>query len=189
MAALRRLEEADLALEQALRTARDQQTRTRRAQEALGQQLLTARSAVAAAEDFIGTRRGAVGSMARTRLAEAQRHLAAAEQQADADPAAALRDAQTADRLAQFALDAAQNDVAQWSQQQGYGGYGGGYGGGFGGRGGISPLGAGLGGLLLGGLIFGDHGGGGDWGAGDFDAGGGDFGGGDFGGDFGGGDF
>jgi len=45
LAALRRLEEADLALEQALRTARDQQTRARRAQEALGQAMLTARSA------------------------------------------------------------------------------------------------------------------------------------------------
>ena len=197
LAALRRLEEADLALEQALRTARDQQTRARRAQEALGQAMLTARSAVATAEDFIGTRRGAVGSTARTRLAEAQRHLAAAEQQADADPTRALREAQEADRLAQFALAAAQDDVAQWSQQTGYGGYGGygsgggygpggGYGGGYGRRG-ISPLGAGLGGLLLGGLIFGDSDGG-DWGAGDFDAGGG-FGGGDFGGDFGGGDF
>jgi uncharacterized membrane protein YgcG len=198
LAALRRLEEADLALEQSLRTARDQQTRARRAQETLGQVMLTARAAVAAAEDFIGTRRGAVGSTARTRLAEAQRHLAAAESDAERDPAAALQQAQAADRLAQFALDAAQADVAQWSQQtgyggyggygRGYGGYGGGYGGGFGGRGGISPLGAGLGGLLLGGLIFGDHGGG-DWNAGDFDAGGGDVGGGDFGGDFGGGDF
>ena len=200
LAALRRLEEADLTLEQALRTARDQQTRERRAAESLGQALLTARSTVAAAEDFIGTRRGAVGSTARTRLAEAQRHLRTAEDQAEGDAGAALREAQAADRLAQFALDAAQNDVAQWSQQQGYGGYGGygrgyggGYGGGFSGRGGgISPLGAGLGGLLLGGLIFGDHdGGGGDWNAGDVGGGdsGGDFGGGDFGGDFGGGDF
>jgi hypothetical protein len=187
LAALRRLEEADLALEQALRTARDQQTRARRAQEALGQAMLTARSAVAAAEDFIGTRRGAVGSTARTRLAEAQRHLATAEQLADDDPTGALREAQSADRLAQFALAAAQGDVTQWSQQQGYGGYGGGYGG-YGRGGGISPLGAGIGGLLLGGLIFGDHGGGGDWNAGG-DGGGGDFGGGDFGGDFGGGDF
>ena len=195
LAALRRLEEADLALEQALRTARDQQTRNRRAREALGQALLTARAGVAAAEDFIGTRRGAVGSTARTRLAEAHRHLAAAESASDGDPAAALREAQAADRLAQFALAAAQEDVAQWSQQQGYGGYGGygqgGYGRGYGGYGrggGFSPLGAGLGGLILGGLIFGgDDGGGGDWSAGDF--GGGGFGGGDFGGDFGGGDF
>ncbi|MBB3083548.1 TPM domain-containing protein [Geodermatophilus sabuli] len=197
LAALRRLEEADAALEQALQTERDEQTRTRRAAEALDQALLTARAAVAAGGDFISTRRGAVGSTARTRLAEAERHLAAAERQGGSDPAAALRAAQTADRLAQQALAEAEADVQRWSQQNGYGGYGGyggGYGGGFGGgygygaprRGGIGPLGAGLGGLLLGGLIFGDHDGGdlggGDWGASDF-------GGGDFGGDFGGGEF
>ncbi|SFK90676.1 TPM domain-containing protein [Geodermatophilus ruber] len=198
LAALRRLEEADLALEQALRNVRDEQTRARRAAEALEQALLTARSAVAAAEDFIGTRRGAVGATARTRLAEAQRHLAAAEAHAERDPAGALREAQTADRLAQQALHVAGSDVERWSQQNSYGGYGG-YGGGWGqggpgyggpgyGRRGISPLGAGLGGLVLGGLLFGGgDDGGGDWSAGDF--GGGDFGGGDFGGDFGGGDF
>jgi hypothetical protein len=117
-----------------------------------------------------------VGSTARTRLAEAERHLAAAERQAGSDPTAALRAAQTADRLAQQALAEAEADVQRWSQQTGYGGYGGygsnwggGYGGGYGAprRGGIGPLGAGLGGLLLGGLIFGDHDGG-DFGGGDF---------------------
>jgi hypothetical protein len=195
LAALRRLEEADAALEQSLQTARDEQTRARRAAEALDQALLTARAAVAAGGDFISTRRGAVGSTARTRLAEAERHLAAAERQAGSDPTAALRAAQTADRLAQQALAEAEADVQRWSQQTGYGGYGGygsnwggGYGGGYGvpRRGGIGPLGAGLGGLLLGGLIFGDHDGG-DFGGGDWGAS--DFGGGDFGGDFGGGDF
>ena len=192
LGALRRLEEADAALEEALRSARDEQTRTRRAQEALGQAMLTARSAVAAAGDFISTRRGAVGSTARTRLAEAERHLDAAESLARRQPAEALAEAQAADRLAQYALQVAEADVQQWSQQNQYGGYGGGgYGGGFGGggygrqRGGIGPVGAGLGGLLLGGLIFGG-GGGGDGGGGDWNAG--DFGGG-FGGDFGGGDF
>ncbi|MGY1644497.1 TPM domain-containing protein [Geodermatophilus sp. SYSU D00703] len=197
LAALRRLEEADIALEQALQTARDEQTRVRRAAEALDQALLTARAAVAAAGDFIGTRRGAVGPTARTRLAEAERYLASAERQGGQDPASALRSAQTADRLAQQALAEAEADVRRWSQQTGYAGYGGygntwgGYGGGWGSggyrrAGGISPLGAGLGGLLLGGLIFGDHDGG-DMGGGDWAAG--DFGGTDFGGDFGGGEF
>jgi len=198
LAALRRLEDADNALEQALVPARDAQTQMRRAREALEQALLTASSSVAAAGDFISTRRGAVGPEARTRLAEAERHLDAAHRQASSDPVSALREAQHADQLAQYALDVAQNDVSQWSQRTGYGwggGYGGGYGGqGYGGgwgggyrRGGGSGLGWGLGGLVLGGLLFGDHdGGGGDWGAG----GGGDWGGGgDFcgGGDFGGG--
>ncbi|MCW2705038.1 MAG: hypothetical protein JWQ37_3033 [Blastococcus sp.] len=184
LGALRRLEEAAVVLRQSLETARDAQTRNRRATEALAQALLTARSSVAAAADFIDTRRGAVGSTARTRLAEAQRHLEAAQARADQDPEAALREAQQADQLAQYALEVAQSDVQQWSQRNGYGG---GYGGGWGGRGGgggISPLGAGLGGLLLGGLIFGDHDGGD---GGGFGGDGGGFGGGDFGGDFGGG--
>jgi len=200
LTALRHLEEGDLALEQALSVARDAQTRARRAAELLDQALLTARSTTAAAADFISTRRGAVGPEARTRLAEAQRHLDAAEGMARQDPAAALAEARDADRLALYALEVAQQDVGQWSQQTGYGGYGGGYGGswgsgwggGYGGgwggrRGGMSPLGAGLGGLVLGGLLFGDHDNG-DWSSGDWGGGGfGDSGGGDFGGDFGGG--
>jgi hypothetical protein len=201
LTALRHLEEGDLALEQALSVARDAQTQARRAAELLDQALLTARSTTAAAADFISTRRGAVGPEARTRLAEAQRHLDAAEGMARSDPGAALAEAREADRLGQYALEVAQQDVGQWSQQTGYGGYGGGYGGtwgsgwggGYGGgwggrRGGVSPLGAGLGGLVLGGLLFGgDHGDHGDWSSGDW--GGGGFGdsGGDFGGDFGGG--
>ena len=201
LSALRRIEEADGELRQGLQAARDAQTQARKAAEALDQALLTARASVAAAGDFISTRRGAVGAEARTRLAEAQRHLDVAQSQAD--PQAGLREAQRADQLAQYALQVAQSDVDQWSQQTGYGyggggyggggygggGYGGGWGGGYGRRGGGSGLGWGLGGLLLGGLLFGDHdndGGGFGGGGGDF---GGDFGGGggDFGGDFGGG--
>ncbi|MCW2617895.1 MAG: putative dehydrogenase, partial [Modestobacter sp.] len=78
LAALRRLEEADAALDQALAGARDAATQARRAAAALDQTVLIARSAIDAAADFIGTRRGAVGAEARTRLAEAQRRLDAA---------------------------------------------------------------------------------------------------------------
>ena len=127
MAALRQLEEADIALEQALSVARDAQTQIRRAAAALDQALLTARSGIAAAGDFISPRRGAVGPEARTRLAEAQRHLDLAVAQGRTDPVGALREAQLADTLAQEALRRAQSDVAGW----GGGGYGpGGFGGG-----------------------------------------------------------
>src|SRR3954452_25307401 len=129
LTALRHLEEGDLALEQALSVARDARTQARRAAELLEQALLTAGATTAAAADFISPRRGAVGPEARTRLAEAQRHLDAAEGMARQDPAAALTEARDADRLAQYALEVAQRDVGQWSQQTGYGGYGGGYGG------------------------------------------------------------
>src|SRR4051812_9602957 len=145
LATLRRLEEADAALDTALAGARDAQTRARRAAAALDQTVLGARAAVDAAGDFIGTRRGAVGPEARTRLAEAQRRLDAAVATGPADPEAALREAQTAVTLAQQALDLARDDVDRWSGggswgpgpvPPGYGGgYGnGGYGGGYGGR-------------------------------------------------------
>src|SRR4051794_16857907 len=157
LATLRRLEEADAALDTALAGARDAQTRARRAAAALDQTVLGARAAVDAAGDFIGTRRGAVGPEARTRLAEAQRRLAAAAAPGPADPEAALREAQTAVTLAQQALDLARDDVDRWSGGGSWGpgpmppGYGGGYGGGgYGGRPGVD-----LGSLVLGGILLG----------------------------------
>jgi hypothetical protein len=182
LATLRGLEEADAALDQALAVARDAATQASRAAAVLDSTLLSARSAVAAAADFISTRRGAVGPEARTRLAEAQRHLDTAAATGTADPVTALREAQQAAALAQHALDQAQSDVSRWSAGAGAG-YGGGYGGpgsggpGYGpagGRGGVD-----LGSLVLGGILFGG-GGGGSRGGGGF--GGGGFGGGGFGG-------
>ncbi len=157
MAALRLIEEADDALDRGLVTARDAQTAAKRAAAALEQQLLTARPAVAAAEDFIGSRRGAVGTEARTRLAEAQRHLAQA-QATGVDPAAALAEAQAADTMARQALDLARSDVARWS---GGGGLGGAAGGALG-----SGLGAELGSLVLGGILSGGLSGRGGYGGG-----------------------
>ncbi|MGY1635583.1 TPM domain-containing protein [Geodermatophilus sp. SYSU D00742] len=155
LAALRQLEEADTALEQALGGARDDQARTRHAAAALDSALLAARSAITAAGDFISTRRGAVGPEARTRLAEAQRHLDVAVAQGQQDPVAALREAQHADALARRALDVARGDVGSWSA--GTGGYGsGGLAGGSPGRGGGLDLGS----LVLGGILFGGGGGG-----------------------------
>ncbi len=182
LAALRQLEEADLALEQALTVARDAQTRIRRAAEALDQAVMTARSAIAAAADFIATRRGAVGAEARTRLAEAQRHLDAAVERGRDEPVAALQEAHQATSLARSALDRAQSDVQGWG-----GGYGGGFGGG--GIGGYGPGyrrgGVDLGSLVLGGILAG--GGRGGFGGGFGGGGGGGFGGGGFGGGGGGG--
>ncbi len=162
LAALRLIDEADGALDRGLVDARDAQARARKATAALDQTLLTARSAVAAADDFISTRRGAVGTDARTRLAEAQRHLAQA--QAGGDPTAALGEAQAADSMARQALALAQSDVSRWSGPSSGGG--------------SSSLGVDLGSLVLGGILSGGFGGG--RGGGGF--GGGGFGGGGFGG-------
>jgi uncharacterized membrane protein YgcG len=180
LTALRQLEEADIALEQALSVARDAQTQIRRAAAALDQAVLSARSTIAAAADFIDTRRGAVGPEARTRLAEAQRHLDVAVDLGRDDPVAALREAHQATTLAQQALDRAQDDVSRWSGGGPGGGYGGGYGGpgGFGGGYGGGRSGVDLGSLVLGGILLGGGGRGGGRGGGF----GGGFGGGGFGG-------
>jgi hypothetical protein len=164
LAALRQLEGADAALDAGLLAARDAQARAKRVAAMLDQALLAARASYSAASDFITTRRGAVGSEARTRLAEAQRHLEQALGLAGSDPSAALREAQTADALAQQALQVAQSDVEQWSSPYGpMGGPGAGGPWGGGGRGGID-----LGSLVLGGILLGGgHGrGGGGFGGG-----------------------
>ncbi|MFJ8615458.1 TPM domain-containing protein [Streptomyces clavifer] len=145
--ALRRVEEADAALDEALAGAREQEHGNRRAQSLLGQSMLTARSAIGAASDFITTHRGAVGGGARTRLAEARRRWEQARELADAnDPQGALAEAQQADALAAQARSLAEQDVREYLDRQGPGGPQGG-GGGMGG--------AVLGGIILGGLFGG----------------------------------
>ncbi|MET0417557.1 MAG: TPM domain-containing protein, partial [Actinoplanes sp.] len=147
--AVARLEAADAALDSALAAARDAAERTARAQSLLAQALPVARAEVAAANDFITTRRGAVDSGARVYLSEAQRHLALAESLAMSDPAAALTEAQQARQLAASGGQAARADVQGW-------------GGGYGQRGGFDSgafAGAVLGGLLSGGRSQGGFGG------------------------------
>ncbi|WP_028811850.1 TPM domain-containing protein [Streptomyces flavidovirens] len=158
--ALRRVEEADAALEEALAGARERETAGRRARMLLDQATLTARSATDAAADYITTHRGAVGSRARTRLAEAQRHLERSAAAAASDDArSALAEAQRADAMARQAQSLAEDDVRGYGDQFG-GGFGGGSGG-FAGAGGAGGLnGAVLGGILLGGLLGGGRGGG-----------------------------
>jgi hypothetical protein len=124
-----------------------------------------------------------VGPEARTRLAEAQRHLDVALDQGRDDPVTALREAHQATSLAQSALDRAQDDVSTWSGGSGGGpgGFGGGYGGGYPRRGGVDLGSLVLGGILLGGGRGGGFSGGGRSGGGGF-GGGGRRGGGGFGG-------
>ncbi|MGE3286879.1 MAG: TPM domain-containing protein [Pseudonocardia sp.] len=172
LAALRRLTEAASHLDTALAAAREQRERDERARVALDGALLAARSAVAAASDFIATRRGAVGSEARTRLAEAQRHLDIATGQAAADPVSALAAAQRADALAREAQQRAESDVSRWSAPSAPSGPG---------RAGGAAI--DLGSLVLGGILFGDdRGRGGAFGRGSGGWGGGGWGGGGRGG-------
>lgn len=175
MDALRRVEEADAALDEALAGAREHESGRQRAAALLDQALLTARSAIGAATDYITTSRGAVGSQARTRLAEAQRHLERSASLAGTDPAGALAEAQQADSLARQAQQLAEQDVRGYQNPYGGGGQ----------RQGGGMSGAVLGGIILGELLNGGRRGGGGFGGGGF---GGGFGGGGRGpGSFGGG--
>ena len=174
--ATQRIREADATLDDILAATRSAQENAGRAQAALQQSVDAAAAKISGAEDFIATRRGAVGSEARTRLAEAKRHLNNAVQVSGSDPAAALGEAQQAETMADEAARLAQNDVGRW-QGPGGGGFGG-FGGGGGGGGNFT--GAVLGGLLGGMLSGGGRGGGGfggfgggGFGGGGFDGGGG----------------
>ncbi|MFJ9320480.1 TPM domain-containing protein [Streptomyces globisporus] len=173
--ALRRVEEADAALDEALAGARDQERGEAKARSLLDQAMLTARSAIGAAADFITTNRGAVGSQARTRLAEAQRRWEAARELSATDAQGALAEARQADALAGQAMALAEQDVRGFGSMQGPGGMGGTRGGG-----------GGMGGAVLGGIILGGLFGGGGRGGGLGGGFGGGFGGGRSGG-FGGG--
>ncbi|MCX5194606.1 TPM domain-containing protein [Streptomyces sp. NBC_00249] len=164
--ALRRTEEADAALDEALAGARERESGRQRAAALLDQALLSARSAIGAAADYVTTSRGAVGSQARTRLAEAQRHLERSVSLASADPAGALAEAQQADSLARQAQQLAEQDVRGY--QDPYAGRQSG-----GGRGGAVLGGIILGEILRGGGGFGGGRGGGGFGGGGFGGGGG----------------
>ncbi|WP_328378526.1 TPM domain-containing protein [Streptomyces sp. NBC_00440] len=133
--ALRRVGEADASLDKALAGGAPG-TGPRRAAELLEAATLTARSTTGVAADFITTHRGAVGSQARTRLAEAQRHLEESGTLAAADARQALSAARQADSLAGQAQYLAEQDVRTYGSHHAG-----------------DPVGAALGGIILGGPL------------------------------------
>jgi hypothetical protein len=136
--AIGEVERVNAALHEALGKLRDAAAQAARAKEQLGRVTNEAQAAVAAAKDFIATRRGAVGATARTRVAEAERQLTQALTAARTDPVEALRSAQQAVALANSAMQSAQSDVAA-----------------FNGGGSSGPAGSGYGGAALGGILDG----------------------------------
>ncbi|HEY2506425.1 MAG TPA: hypothetical protein VGI58_07895 [Streptosporangiaceae bacterium] len=112
LAALRAVEQACTALDHALAKSRAEPVRQHRAEAILDQAMLLARSSVRTAEDFVATRRGAVGSPARTRLAAAWQHFDQAIDCVQSDPRAALNAARQADGLAHQAAALAMHDAA-----------------------------------------------------------------------------
>jgi hypothetical protein len=118
LAALRQLAEAETALDDLLAPVRAAAEEAERARAALAETLGRVSSQVQAIADFIETRRGAVGTEARTRLSEAARHLAQGQSLAASDPAAALDAVRRADELSRQAQQLAEQDVQTWERQQ-----------------------------------------------------------------------
>jgi hypothetical protein len=151
IAALKAAQQAHATADAALvgvRQAAEQLVRTQAAYEAARG---SATSSIAQATAYLSSRRSGIGREARTRLAEAERHLAQADALASTDLAGATNEARTADSMAGDAYNLAQSDVGD-----GMGG-GGGSGGG-----------SGFGGSILGGIIGGVLAGGGRGGGGGF---------------------
>ena len=165
--ALEGLTRANEQIDALLEGVRDSQQKAQRASQQLGMLLTQAQGQVSAAEDFITSRRGAIGAEARTRLAEAGASLVQARQLQQSDPAQALGYAQRANDLAAQAIQYAQNDVGSFP---GGGMFGGGTSGGNGGGG--NMMNAVLGGILINSLLGGGGGGGRSSGGGMFGGGG-----------------
>ncbi|GAA0391551.1 TPM domain-containing protein [Streptomyces luteireticuli] len=131
-AVLRRIDEAAAALDG---TGPDTDpARSARARARAGRAVLAARGEVAGARDFVTTHRGAVGSRARTRLAEAERLLSLARPPDGSLPPSAEADAERAGELARTARRLAARDVGAYDAAE--------------------PPGRALGGALLGGIVL-----------------------------------
>ena len=166
----RRADELADAVEKGIRTAREQQARDTARLEA---GLRAAQMAVTRASDYVGGHRGGIGTEARTRLAEAARHLGQAVALGPTDPAGALAEADQATRLAAEAQTLAEEDYGHWDDP---------FRGGRGGGGGGSDIAGAIIGGIIGGLLSGGGRRGGFGGGGGFGGFGGSSGGGTFGG-------
>ncbi|MFP1155018.1 TPM domain-containing protein [Mycobacterium sherrisii] len=132
-----RLAKAAADLDRLLATLAQERADADRLRRSLDQALFTAESRVRSVSDYVDTRRGSVGPEARTRLAEAQRHLEAARATQSTDPAEAIAHATAASTLAADAQSRANADVV--AAEQAY-----------------TRRGNGDAGALIGGIIIGD---------------------------------
>lgn len=154
---LEQLDAANTQIDAVIAQVRDAQQAELRNRQLLEQRLLQAQAQVAAATEYIATRRGAVGATPRTRLAEAGAALSQAYGLQTSDTAQALQLATRAHQLAQEAISFAETEISSF----GTGSLGGGMFGG--GSGGLASdiLGGVIGGILAsGGSSRGSSGGG-----------------------------
>jgi uncharacterized membrane protein YgcG len=105
------LAKADADLNRVLATLAKERADADRLNRSLEQALFTAESRVRGVSEYIDTRRGSIGPDARTRLAEAQRHLEAAQGTKTTNPTEAISHANAASTLAATAQSLANADV------------------------------------------------------------------------------
>lgn len=150
LGAFGQLTKADARLNGLLATLARERATAEQLHRSLEQALFTAQSRVRAVSDYIDTRRGSIGPEARTRLAEAERHLQAAQDKSATNPTEAIAHANAASTLAADAQSLANADVQ--TMQRAYTRRGG------------SDMGAMLGGIIIGDLLSGGmRGGFGGW--------------------------
>jgi hypothetical protein len=160
------LTQADADLDRLLANVTEEREVSDRLERSYEQALATAESRVRSVSDYIDTRRGSIGSEARTRLNEAARQLEAAESKRETAIDEAIKHANGASMLAAQAQQLANDDV-QAGQRQYQASYGGRR---------QSDMGAMVGGIILGNILsggFGGGGGGGGFGGGGYGGGGG----------------
>ena len=109
------LTNANAQMDQVLANARAAEEKRRRAAAQLDQALRQAMAQLQSAETLVNTRRGAVGSGARTALAQSQAEINSAIGMRESNPAEALAAAQRALRLAQQASQSARSDIGAYS--------------------------------------------------------------------------
>ncbi|MBO9625458.1 MAG: TPM domain-containing protein [Microbacterium sp.] len=155
---------ANSQIDAAIAQGRESVERARRDQQVLDQTIAQADAQIRAARDFIQTRRGSIGSQARTRLSQAEAAMTQAQAQRTVDPGQSLSAARSALDLARQATSYAQSDVSSYDQQA-YGGqrsdddWSGGLFGGSGSRSNDSGLAGDILGGIIGGLLSGGGGG------------------------------
>src|SRR5690606_25814240 len=109
------LTNANTQMDQVLANARAAEETRRRAAAQLDQTLRQAMGQLQSAETLVNTRRGAVGSAARTALAQSQAEINSAIGMRETNPSDALAAAQRALQLAQQASQSARADIGAYS--------------------------------------------------------------------------
>ena len=117
---LAQIEKANAELDRVFDGVRDTQQKITAATAQLDGLITAARAQITSTMEFVSTRRGGVGAMARTRLNEANNRLGQAVALATSDPVAALNEAQQATTLATTALGMARADVDSFQAREQY---------------------------------------------------------------------